>query len=75
MSFTCCGQPTVVVLGRQGNCVRFDEKGRGIERVDLTGRPNGGPTPHAVEMVRASDGRILVREGKQARPARPDEIP
>ncbi|MGW4737372.1 polymorphic toxin type 24 domain-containing protein [Nocardia xishanensis] len=64
--------------GNITNYVQFDENGRGIKRVDLTGRPHGGvPTPHVVEMVhdRAPDGRIFVRERKDARPARPDEIP
>ncbi|MBF6204321.1 hypothetical protein IU483_09330 [Streptomyces gardneri] len=64
--------------GNITNYVQFDENGRGIKRVDLTGRPHGGmPTPHVVEMVhdRAPDGRVFVRESKQARPARPDEIP
>ncbi|MFC8530321.1 polymorphic toxin type 24 domain-containing protein [Nocardia sp. NPDC057227] len=60
------------------NYVEFDENGRGIKRVDLTGRPHGNvPTPHVVEMVhdQAPNGRIYVRESKEVRPARPDEIP
>ncbi|UGT63168.1 polymorphic toxin type 24 domain-containing protein [Nocardia asteroides] len=60
------------------NYVEFDENGRGIKRVDLTGRPHGAvPTPHVVEMVhdQAPNGRIYVRESKEVRPARPDEIP
>lgn len=64
--------------GNITNYVQFDENGRGIKRVDLTGRPHGGtPTPHVVEMDHnvAPDGRVFVREQREVRPARPDELP
>ncbi|MEV6323052.1 polymorphic toxin type 24 domain-containing protein [Nocardia sp. NPDC051787] len=65
--------------GNITNYVQYDENGRGIKRVDLTGRPHGTvPTPHVVEIVHdvAPDGTVYVRElTKQVRPATPDEIP
>jgi sugar lactone lactonase YvrE len=65
--------------GNITNYVQYDENGRGVKRVDLTGRPHGSvPTPHVVEMVHdvAPDGTVYVRElTKQVRPATPDEIP
>ncbi|MBF6250270.1 polymorphic toxin type 24 domain-containing protein [Nocardia farcinica] len=65
--------------GNITNYVQYDENGRGIKRVDLTGRPHGSvPTPHVVEIVHdvAPDGTVYVRElTKQVRPATPDEIP
>lgn len=64
--------------GNITNYVQFDENGRGIKRVDLTGRPHGGvPTPHVVEMDHnvAPDGRVFVREQRGARPATPEEVP
>ncbi|WP_280335420.1 polymorphic toxin type 24 domain-containing protein [Nocardia wallacei] len=64
--------------GNITNYVQFDEHGRGIKRVDLTGRAHGSvPTPHVVEMDHniAPDGKVHVREQRGVRPARPDELP
>lgn len=56
----------------------YDDSGRAIKRVDLTGRDHANvPTPHAVEYKhnQNSAGDIYVQAEKTVRPARLDEIP
>lgn len=66
--------------GNVTHYVQFDEQGRGIKRVDITGRShNNVPTPHVVHIVHDRNpvtGLTMPRELKrEVRPATPDEIP
>ncbi len=57
----------------------YDDNGRAIKRVDLTGKAHQGvATPHVVEYQHHQNpitGDIHVRSEKTARPARSEEIP
>ncbi|MCW6049922.1 hypothetical protein K4039_07460 [Lyngbya sp. CCAP 1446/10] len=56
----------------------YDDSGRAIKRVDLTGRAHANvPTPHVVEYKHNQNpaGDIFVQVEKTVRPARLDEIP
>ncbi|MEQ8970617.1 MAG: polymorphic toxin type 24 domain-containing protein [Coleofasciculus sp. C1-SOL-03] len=56
----------------------YDDNGRAIKRVDLTGKAHAGiPTPHVVEYKQNQNpaGDIFVQAEKTVRPARADEIP
>ncbi|MBD2311728.1 hypothetical protein H6G20_08660 [Desertifilum sp. FACHB-1129] len=56
----------------------YDEEGKAIKRVDLTGKAHAGiPTPHVVEYShhQNSQKKIFVQANKRVRPAMPDEIP
>jgi len=56
----------------------YDNNGRAIKRVDVTGRAHGGvPTPHVVEYKHNTNpqGQIFVQPEKTVRPARTDEVP
>jgi filamentous hemagglutinin len=64
--------------GRYTNYTVYDEHGRAIKRVDLTGASHGGvPTPHVVLYRHnyAPNGRVSVNAERRVRPARTDEIP
>ena len=65
--------------GKVSNYTVYDEEGRAIKRVDLTGRSHGGvPTPHVVEYTRnvnPQTGKVYVNDPGTVRPATPDEIP
>lgn len=56
----------------------YDDNGRAIKRVDLTGTAHAGiPTPHVVEYKHNKNpaGKIFVQQGRIVRPARVEEIP
>jgi hypothetical protein len=56
----------------------YDDSGRAIKRVDVTGKAHAGvPTPHVVEYRhnQTPAGDIFVRAEKTVRPATSDEIP
>jgi hypothetical protein len=59
----------------------YDDNGRAIKRVDLTGKAHGKapesiPTPHVVEYKhnQSPTGRIFPQQEKTVRPATPKEI-
>ncbi len=56
----------------------YDDNGRAIKRVDVTGRAHGGiATPHVVEYKHNSNpsGQIFVQPERMVRPTRPEEVP
>lgn len=56
----------------------YDDDGRAIKRVDVTGKAHAGvPTPHVVEYRHNKNpaGNIFVQAEKTVRPATADEIP
>ena len=56
----------------------YDDDGRAIKRVDVTGKAHAGiATPHVVEYRhnKSPAGKIYPYPEKTARPATPDEIP
>ncbi len=56
----------------------YDDNGRAIKRVDVTGKAHAGvPTPHVVECRHNKNpsGNVFVQLEKIVRPATPDEIP
>jgi hypothetical protein len=56
----------------------YDDNGRAIKRVDVTGSAHAGvPTPHVVEYKHNKNpaGNIFVQAEKTVRPASTDEIP
>ena len=56
----------------------YDDNGRAITRVDVTGKAHAGiPTPHVVEYRQNQNpaGIIFVQAEKTVRPATVDEIP
>ncbi|GAB4181944.1 MAG: hypothetical protein Fur006_17360 [Coleofasciculaceae cyanobacterium] len=56
----------------------YDDNGRAIKRVDLTGKAHAGiPTPHVVEYKHNQNptGDIFVKAERVVRPATPEEIP
>ena len=56
----------------------YDDSGRAIKRVDLTGKAHANvPTPHVVGYKHNQNpaGDIFVQPEKTVRPARLDEIP
>lgn len=79
------GPPNGFLVRRdqQGNVthyIQYDEQGRGIKRVDITGAShNNIPTPHVVHIVHdrnPATGLTMPRELKrEVRPATPEEIP
>lgn len=79
------GPPNGFLVRRdqQGNVthyIQYDELGKGIKRVDLTGASHAGiPTPHVVHIVHDRNpitGQTFARElTREVRPATPDEIP
>jgi hypothetical protein len=55
----------------------YDDNGRAIKRVDLTGKAHAGiSTPHVVEYKHNQNptGEIFVQAEKRVRPAQVDEI-
>ncbi len=56
----------------------YDDNGRAIKRVDVTGKAHAGvPTPHVVEYKHNQNpaGNIFVQAERTVRPATADEIP
>lgn len=56
----------------------YDDDGRAIKRVDVTGKAHAGvPTPHVVEYRHNQNpaGNIFVQAERTVRPATADEIP
>lgn len=56
----------------------YDDNGRAIKRVDLTGKAHAGiPTPHVLEYCHnvSPTGKIFVHPDRNVRPATPDEVP
>ena len=73
--------PNAVFYRRDGkqitNYIVYDDNGRAIKRVDLTGKAHAGiPTPHVVEYRHhlSPDGNIFIKAEKLARPATVNEI-
>jgi len=56
----------------------YDDNGRAIKRVDVTGKAHGGIlTPHVIEYKHNQnpEGNIFVQPERMPRPTRPEEIP
>jgi hypothetical protein len=56
----------------------YDDNGRAIKRVDVTGKAHASvPTPHVVEYRHNQNpaGNVFVQAEKTVRPATADEIP
>ncbi|NEP59244.1 MAG: hypothetical protein F6K31_19880 [Symploca sp. SIO2G7] len=67
-----------IVRSQITNYIVYDDYGRAIKRIDLTGKAHGSiPTPHVVEYKHNQNpaGKIFVQAQKTVRPARTIEIP